>query len=580
MQSSLFLLVIFFTVGITAQAQICEPNANQAAFYVDTDYRGACVVRGEGSYATLDRLGLPNDTVSSIKLGANVSVRVCEHIQFGGRCHMLTGSVLWMANTSIGDNSLSSYQVIVSVRPVATPSPRPVQTPTGGNPISPEQACINAVQGRVAWDTAGNRTWGENNLRALCRGTINPSATISCFQTRMPQVGWQQAIQDCSRNPNITNSGGPQNADPVRPVGPNPGGPNPTGPALSASDMNQVMKWIAVRTSALRLPFCWRDSYTRPGRAATCPEGYTNVGVTCLREASTYSAPSRLADCPRGYTNMGLDCQKGANIFDRTSKMTCPSGYFMGAAKRCYQNCRPGYTNNGEFCGVGASTLGMDSMKCRPGESREGAFCYPTCKAGYSGSLNFCSQKCPTQQSTDCGLGCATSSGECRSAIFDMASAPIIAAVNIATLGRAAPAIKAAKVAASVSKMQKAVDLVKKTMKAAGTVSDAYTVASSVKDQVDLFATEFSDNFEVMTSPEIAAEIDRNFSARAANQIKRQWGMRHLTLMLEADGFATAKNIMSVVGVFDPTGVVDVVNAFAHPICKPDTPFPRVTPLY
>ena len=35
---------------------------------------------------------------------------------------------------------------------------------------------------------------------------------------------------------------------------------------------------------------------------------------------------------------------------------------------RCYKNCPEGYTNTGEFCFRGVSTLGLDAMSCRPGE--------------------------------------------------------------------------------------------------------------------------------------------------------------------------------------------------------------------
>lgn len=132
-------------------------------------------------------------------------------------------------------------------------------------------------------------------------------------------------------------------------------------------------------------------SLTGSGRVADCPDGYTNTGLTCYRGPDSYSAPSRLANCPSGYTNMGLDCQKGANIFDRVAISSCPSGYFMGVAKRCYQNCRSGYSNTGETCLAGADTLGLDRMTCKPNEERvvlSGTNiprCYqrPVCPAGY-----------------------------------------------------------------------------------------------------------------------------------------------------------------------------------------------------
>lgn len=61
-----------------------------------------------------------------------------------------------------------------------------------------EQDCFNQVQNKVAYDTAGNKTWNENNIKNLCQGTTNPVATISCFSQKMPQMGWSKASQECA----------------------------------------------------------------------------------------------------------------------------------------------------------------------------------------------------------------------------------------------------------------------------------------------------------------------------------------------------------------------------------------------
>ncbi|MDQ3179206.1 MAG: hypothetical protein M3Q33_01675, partial [Acidobacteriota bacterium] len=123
----------------------------------------------------------------------------------------------------------------------------------------------------------------------------------------------------------------------------------------------------------------------------------------------------------------------------------------------------------------------------------------------------------------------------------------------------------------------KALANIKKVVKVGGKL---YVAASAIGREVDLFSREFAENFEVWTTPEIAKEIDQRFGKEAAFQIKRQWGLRHLTLMLEADGFATAKNVLSLVSIADPTGLVAVGEAFMHPICKSDVRFPTVTALY
>jgi hypothetical protein len=176
-----------------------------------------------------------------------------------------------------------------------------------------------------------------------------------------------------------------------------------------------------------------------------------------------------------------------------------------------------------------------------------------------------------------------------------------MAGVSLASLGGgsgAAGGAKSAQLSASLGKMGAALDKAKATFKAAkgnietivggaerlakikGTVAvgkTLYKIASPIGYEIDSYAREFADNFEDMTSPEIAGEIDKRFSQEAAYQIKREWGVRHLLLNMEANTFATVKNLLDLASVGDPTGLVGVINAFAHPLCKDDTPFPGVT---
>ena len=99
-------------------------------------------------------------------------------------------------------------------------------------------ACYEAVQGKIAWDYKGNKTWNLVNVRRLCAGSLHPlepgrcfnqvmfgsvyrgdgtrwrwdtalelcrgtgdaDATISCFQNRqrlMPHATLREAISGC-----------------------------------------------------------------------------------------------------------------------------------------------------------------------------------------------------------------------------------------------------------------------------------------------------------------------------------------------------------------------------------------------
>lgn len=161
------------------------------------------------------------------------------------------------------------------------------------------------------------------------------------------------------------------------------------------------------------------DSRSAPSRLADCPAGYKNIGPAgCWMDADTYSNRSSVANCPSGYTNMGADCQKGANIFDRKgmSSMRCPSGSDRRGA-RCYPRCKPGYTNNGEFCGRGIRTKGPAAFTCPSGyfQGVTKDRCHKQCPSGYKNMGESCSRGVSTLglSSMSCKAGEKLESARC-----------------------------------------------------------------------------------------------------------------------------------------------------------------------
>lgn len=254
--------------------------------------------------------------------------------------------------------------------------------------------------------------------------------------------------------------------------------------AGNPNDYKAVMEWVARRTAAARLPFCWKQSDPRgvgkvPGRVADCPDGFTNNGLTCGRGADTNGAPSKLAKCPDGFTNTGLTCYQGPDSYGNKCRgncrpgykntgctclrlaisrgadsMECPQGYSLSKiTRRCSQDCPDGYTNTGETCFRPAATRGIDSMSCKPDERKVGArcfpsestcgagreqdagLCYPSCKAGFTGVGPVCWQKCPGGTAIDCGAGCAATKAECANVVVDQVISPLTLVANIATFG-------------------------------------------------------------------------------------------------------------------------------------------------
>jgi hypothetical protein len=62
-----------------------------------------------------------------------------------------------------------------------------------------EQKCVDAVQGKVAWDREGDKAWKPDNLRQLCAGTTLVASAIECFGQEIRSHGdWQRAINSCT----------------------------------------------------------------------------------------------------------------------------------------------------------------------------------------------------------------------------------------------------------------------------------------------------------------------------------------------------------------------------------------------
>lgn len=89
----------------------CLPGAGQVALFVYPNYGGQCVLKDLGDYPTHETLGPVWDQVSSVRVGANVRLTLCEHIHFGGVCQDFFASNTDLADDAIGDNAVSSIRV-------------------------------------------------------------------------------------------------------------------------------------------------------------------------------------------------------------------------------------------------------------------------------------------------------------------------------------------------------------------------------------------------------------------------------------------------------------------------------------
>ena len=91
--------------------QECAPGPTQVGLFVHADFIAPCVVKNVGSYASPGQIGLPNDSISSLLVGSNAQVTLCQDNDFGGQCDHFDNDVDFLGNESIADNQASSASV-------------------------------------------------------------------------------------------------------------------------------------------------------------------------------------------------------------------------------------------------------------------------------------------------------------------------------------------------------------------------------------------------------------------------------------------------------------------------------------
>lgn len=94
----------------------CNPGADQVAVFVDANYGGQCVTKGVGEYSNPSSIGMPNDAISSVRVGANVKAILCKDDNYAGGCEEFTGDDANLGDNSIGDEQVSSMKVQTRVQ--------------------------------------------------------------------------------------------------------------------------------------------------------------------------------------------------------------------------------------------------------------------------------------------------------------------------------------------------------------------------------------------------------------------------------------------------------------------------------
>lgn len=98
-----------FTAG--AQPDCDSPvGSRQVKLFTDDNHKGPCVTLNIGNYPR-PTFGLANDSISSLKVGADVQVVLCQDDDYGGECELFKGNDERLVGNAVGNDRASSLKV-------------------------------------------------------------------------------------------------------------------------------------------------------------------------------------------------------------------------------------------------------------------------------------------------------------------------------------------------------------------------------------------------------------------------------------------------------------------------------------
>lgn len=327
-------------------------------------------------------------------------------------------------------------------------------------------------------------------------------------------------------------------------------------------------------TTTTATDICWRASYGRgvgavpqecnwesQGKSGLlcypkCKAGYTNVAGVCW------------ASCPAGYRDDGAFCRKAeygrgesSNTWALWNKDKCDAANkAVGGCEQwgafVYAKCKPGYTNFGccicrpipincppgwqsflNSCAKPSYVVAPITPHCGD-KQYDAGLCYTKCQAGFSGVGPVCWGECPKTHPINCGAACAKSDEDCKESLKDMIFSVGKVAVDIASAAFTAGTSYAAQASAKVA------------------------LKAAMKQIADKLLETFKKKAYAELKGFLAKEFGKFMSSKDAKQMEE---------MVTDSGFDFAN--------LDPTGIVQIVQAYNKPICKVDPSIPPAPPL-
>jgi hypothetical protein len=114
----------------------CQAGASQVALFAEANYSGACVVLGTGSF-TGTGLGIGEDNLASIQVGANVQASLFVDAAYQGRSETVFANDSNLADNLVGANRVSS--LVIGLKTTKPSNPQLVW-PVSGSAVTHSQS--------------------------------------------------------------------------------------------------------------------------------------------------------------------------------------------------------------------------------------------------------------------------------------------------------------------------------------------------------------------------------------------------------------------------------------------------------
>ena len=136
-----------------------------------------------------------------------------DGLDFGEDSPVVEGEAIVLSPVPLGNTPGGSGNSSGGASGNAGGSGGVVQTgPTGGF-TADDSTCRRAVQGKIAWNYSGSKSWAATNIDRLCRGATDSEEPARCFDRVMhggvnwglgTQWQWKNAIDLCEGSTNAT----------------------------------------------------------------------------------------------------------------------------------------------------------------------------------------------------------------------------------------------------------------------------------------------------------------------------------------------------------------------------------------